>query len=156
MTLRYNAILTPPTPKELRSFIALLERGAFPENAAARIGWDATMLRQAIRKGRAGVPGFKKFVESMDDVLFRQSDQIWEKILEEAQKGNFSALKYLHQTRVLPRQKALQEAVLKDEFSSGAEDEAAFTEDDLRAAEARALGAGEADDAAPDPTSEIH
>lgn len=124
----------------MRMFCALLERGAFVENAAARIGWDVSMLRQALRKGRAGVPGFKQFVETMDDILLRQGDDTWTKILEEASRGNFSALKYIHQTRVLPRQTAVQKAMLDDEFGDQEEEvEAAVSPADLDRAEARAL-----------------
>lgn len=94
-----------------------------------------------MRYGRAGVPGFKEFVDKCDDLMFEEGSQFLSLIHDKAIKEmNLTALTWWYDRRWGYREKMLQQQELKEEqamlegVSAGAP-----TEDEIAAAEARAL-----------------
>lgn len=141
LSVTYKDNLYPPTSKEIAQFCELLQAGAFVETAAAvAVGWDIKHLRQALKRGRRGEMGFRDFVAAMNSITHTQSLQIWNLIMERVAEGDFGAIKYVHSTRIAPRERMVQEALLSDELEPDTE-EASYSQEDLAAAEARVIAA---------------
>lgn len=133
--------LPPPTAEETTTFIRYLRRWAFFQTCATRVGWSQSRLNRILAYGRAGVPGYKEFIDAVDDAMFEQADKLLEGISKKAlEEHSLSALIWLYEKRFGYREKKLADAEVASELA--ALEIARVTPpsiEDVEAAEARVL-----------------
>lgn len=132
-----------PTKEETEKFCRWLKMGFYQGTIGVRLGWTRTRLDAIIRYGRAGVDGFREFMEAVDDVEHYAAEDLLEKINEKIVKEhNLTAMCWMWDKRFGWREKALKEHQMKAEIADmdgiGAMNSLP-SEDEIAAAEARAL-----------------
>lgn len=106
-------------------------------------GIPRTQLRNWISLGRKGRPGFVEFTNAVDEATSKLSSDIMEEVYKRAfEERSLPALKWLWEARCKPREEAAWKRELElEERMDALDEESQASEEDVAAAEARALAA---------------
>ena len=136
-----NIRIQPPSKKETERFCKLIAGGYLQTTAATRLGWSGSRMDAIVRYGRQGVPGFKEFMDAYDAELDMGSALLRERIAEKIAEGNLTAVLFEYRRRYGLREEAREKASVEREIADEVETSfEAPSDDDVAAAEARALG----------------
>lgn len=118
------------------------------EFAAVNVGIPRRTLYEWIRLGRIGRPGFVEFVDMVDRANATLAKSLIDSIQAAVREGNLAAVQWLYKQRISPHeQRALQKQFdLEDRIEAALEENSVadeISEDDIAAAEARALAAAD-------------
>ncbi len=133
--------IPPPTKSETERFCRMISAGILQTTAATRMGWSTTRIGTIIKYGRQGVPGFKEFLAAFDQEMDLGAALLREKVADKIAEGNLTAVLWDYERRYGLREKIREKHAAEAEIAS--EVEQAFevpSDDDVAAAEARALG----------------
>lgn len=143
-----NISIAPPSKRQMEEMKQRLLQCQFVETAAALVGIPKKVLTTWITLGRQGRSEFVPFVEMLDQANSELAQALIEPIKKAAlEDGNLSAAQWLYNVRCKKREDHYMERLLKQEaLAEEAFVEAAIgseSEEDIAAAEARALAAAE-------------
>ena len=114
------------------------------ETAAVLSGITSKMTTKWIELGRAGHPEFVAFVDMIDKANAQLSHRIMQPMTKAAfEDGNIQALQWIYKVRLAQREQHLQKKWLELEDKSDLPSEQGQPEEDVDAAEARALTASD-------------
>lgn len=137
-----KVFLCPPSIRQLEGMRARLKAGMFLEHAAALEGIPGKLILSWIKEGRKGKAGFVEFTNMLDNQTAQIAADLITPIYNAATKdGNLAAAQWLYKTRLGQREAWYTEKMLKLEEDMDAAADAAepMNEEDIAAAEARAL-----------------
>lgn len=138
--------IAPPTEKQLEQMRQYVKSCLHVETAAVLSGIPTKLVTKWIELGRAGRPDFVPFVDMIDRANAELSLKVMEPVRAAAfEEGNLAALQWIYKVRLQQREQHVQKKWLELEDQHDAQVEPELSDDDVAAAEARALAAADSE-----------
>jgi hypothetical protein len=142
MRERDRVAIAPPSQKQLELMQQYIKSCLHIETAAVLSGIPTKLVNKWIELGRKGRPDFVPFVDMIDRANAELSQKVMAPVTAAAfEEGNLQALQWIYKVRLAQREQHLQKKWLDIEDQADAPSEPELSEEDVEAAEARALAA---------------
>lgn len=136
--------IAPPTERQLAGVKSRLETSClFIEHACALEGIPKKMIVEWIKLGRRGKPGFVEFTNMIDQTNADLANTLMTSVMEGVRNGDIKLAQWVYSQRISPYVNAFRkvEQTVEEEANELEQIEEGVSEEDIEAAEARALAA---------------
>lgn len=142
MRQKDSIAVAPPTQEQLEKMRQFIKSCLHVETAATLSGIPTKMVTKWIELGRKGRADFVPFVDMIDRANAELSQRVMQPVQTAAfEDGNLQALQWIYKVRLAQREQHLQKKWLDLEDQADVAVEPEVVEEDVAAAEARALAA---------------
>ncbi len=131
-----------PTPKQTDTIVVWLSKGALPDTALARAGVPRSLYQRWLRAGAEGLEPYATFSAQIESAVILFECKLLEQINGQLDKS-LAAAQWLFSMKFGPKYKreAEREAGIVAELPLAQQPQAEVSEDEIEAAERRALAA---------------
>lgn len=142
MREKERTAIAPPTAKQLELMQQYIKSCLHIETAAVLSGIPSKIVNKWIELGRKGRVDFVPFVDMIDRANAELSQKVMAPVTAAAfEEGNLQALQWIYKVRLQQREQHVQKKWLELEDQADAPIEAELSDEDVAAAEARAMAA---------------